>query len=284
MAASPAPEPAVPIVAVQQATGGECTFVLGFAALRSALGPQRVGDCLENEREVPGNGNQEQLTTRGLMVWRRIDNWMAFTDGATTWVNGPAGVVSRPNDSRFPWEGDRQAIEALRRGGHVVYFRHGATDRSQQDTDHQNLANCATQRNLNEAGRAQGQAIGEAFRALAIPVGPVLSSEYCRALEFARLAFGTAEPNRSLLLLDPLPQAVRQQQAVELRALIAAPPPPGVNTILVGHQPNLIEAMDVNLGAEGAASVFRPTGQGGATETARFLAQEWGALARALRS
>ena len=41
----------------------------------------------------------------GLLVWRKCDDWTAFTDGATTWINGPAGVVTRPNAGPlFPWE------------------------------------------------------------------------------------------------------------------------------------------------------------------------------------
>lgn len=27
-----------------------------------------------------------------------------FTDGSTTWINGPYGLQARPNDARFPWE------------------------------------------------------------------------------------------------------------------------------------------------------------------------------------
>src|SRR6185503_2092474 len=63
-----------------------------------------------------------------------------------------------------------QLVDALRSGGHVIYFRHGATDQSQTDSDPNNLANCATQRNLTDAGRAQAQTIGTAFRTLGIPV------------------------------------------------------------------------------------------------------------------
>src|SRR4051812_48674143 len=59
--------------------GPECTFVLGFATLRNQVGPATVGDCQENQRFVP-NGNAEQLTSGGLLVWRKADNWTAFTD------------------------------------------------------------------------------------------------------------------------------------------------------------------------------------------------------------
>ena len=42
----------------------------------------------------------------GLLVWRKADNFTAFTDGGTTWVNGPNGLQSRPNGERFSWEND----------------------------------------------------------------------------------------------------------------------------------------------------------------------------------
>lgn len=83
-----------------------CRFVLGFAALRDLVGPSKVGNCLEDEHFNLENGNAEQRTSGGLLVWRKIDNFTAFTDGGTTWVNGPNGLQSRPNAERFSWERD----------------------------------------------------------------------------------------------------------------------------------------------------------------------------------
>jgi hypothetical protein len=40
----------------------------------------------------------------GLLVWRKADNWTAFTDGYRTWINGPAGIQQRLNTQRFSWE------------------------------------------------------------------------------------------------------------------------------------------------------------------------------------
>jgi hypothetical protein len=88
----------------------QCGFQLGFATLRNLVGPQAVGQCLENERFNSANGNAEQRTTGGLLVWRKADNWTAFTDGFRTWVNGPAGVQVRLNGERFPWEADAQSV------------------------------------------------------------------------------------------------------------------------------------------------------------------------------
>jgi hypothetical protein len=87
-----------------------CAFVLGFATLRDRL-PQEVGQCLEDQRFAP-NGNAEQRTSGGLLVWRKADNWTAFTDGNRTWLNGPLGLQQRLNSERFPWEGDAAGFPA----------------------------------------------------------------------------------------------------------------------------------------------------------------------------
>ncbi len=39
-------------------------------------------------------------------MWRKADNWTAFTDGYRTWINGPNGLEQRLNSERFPWEPD----------------------------------------------------------------------------------------------------------------------------------------------------------------------------------
>ena len=51
-------------------------------------------------------GDSVQQTTGGLLVWRKADNWTAFTDGYRTWINGPNGLVQRLNTERFEWEAD----------------------------------------------------------------------------------------------------------------------------------------------------------------------------------
>ena len=86
----------------------DCQFVLGFAALKSLIdaaeGPDKVGECLEDQRFNPVNGDALQQTTGGLMVWRKLDNWTAFTDGYRTWINGPHGLQARLNTETFDWE------------------------------------------------------------------------------------------------------------------------------------------------------------------------------------
>jgi hypothetical protein len=93
-----------------------CQFVMGFATLRELIGVEGVGDCLENEHHNPENGDALQRTSGGLLVWRKADNFTAFTDGFRTWVNGPRGLQRRLNTERFPWEGGAPAAAAAPRG------------------------------------------------------------------------------------------------------------------------------------------------------------------------
>jgi hypothetical protein len=83
--------------------GTDCAFVLGFAAMY-ALIPAVSGPCAEDEHYDPLTGDALQATTHGLLVWRKADNWTAFTDGYHTWINGPDGLQERLNTQRFSWE------------------------------------------------------------------------------------------------------------------------------------------------------------------------------------
>ena len=83
----------------------ECQFILGFKTLRGLIGHDVVGECLENEHHGE-SGDSLQQTTGGLLVWRKADNWTAFTDGYRSWINGPNGLVQRLNTERFEWEAD----------------------------------------------------------------------------------------------------------------------------------------------------------------------------------
>lgn len=82
----------------------QCQFRHGFAEVYGAM-PDIVGDCVEDESDGPSGTDTQQRTTNGLLVWRRADGLVAFTDGGRTWVRAPdGGVYRRGNDERFNWE------------------------------------------------------------------------------------------------------------------------------------------------------------------------------------
>ncbi len=65
-----------------------------------------------------------------------------------------------------------QIVAELKRGGYVVYFRHTSTDFSQNDLPSKSFEDCAHQRNLTDAGRAQAREIGAAIRHLSLKAKP----------------------------------------------------------------------------------------------------------------
>lgn len=85
------------------AQAAPCQYTLGFATLATMI-PHVVGTCLDNETYNPAMGDAVQHTTRGMLVWRKADNWSAFTDGYRTWINGPLGLQERLNTDLFQWE------------------------------------------------------------------------------------------------------------------------------------------------------------------------------------
>jgi phosphohistidine phosphatase SixA len=176
-------------------------------------------------------------------------------------------------------------IDALRRGGHVIYFRHATTDPDQADTTDPKLGRCDAQRNLTADGRQMAGEIGAAFKALRIPVGKVLSSPYCRAVDTAKLAFGRHEVSDVLYFAIGVGKTEREQQGLALRQMLATPPARGTNTVLVAHHANLKEAAGIWPKREGEANVFRPRPDGGFDYLGEVTAAAWkrraGAAARA---
>ena len=165
-------------------------------------------------------------------------------------------------------------LAALRAGGHVLYFRHADTDHRQTDARPLAFEDCATQRNLTDRGRANSRAIGEAFRALGIPIGPVLASPLCRTVETAMLAFGVAE--RALAVRDAGPEpAGSPARFAALRALLETAPPSATNTAIVGHGYPFYALV-------GEAAVVRPRA-GGFDVITRVGVAQWRALADASR-
>lgn len=132
---------------------------------------------------------------------------------------------------------DEALWDRLRAGGLVVAIRHAHAPGT-GDPPQFRLDNCSTQRNLSASGRAQAAALGAAFRDRGIPVGRVLSSRWCRALDTARIAFGSAEPEPALDSLFGRRDRTETQTAT-IASLIRAWPRTGGNLILVSHNANI---------------------------------------------
>jgi broad specificity phosphatase PhoE len=188
----------------------------------------------------------------------------------------PLAANSQSAPSEAEW------INALRQGGHVIVFRHGATYSDQADTDPLNLQNVAQQRQLNDDGRALARSIGESMRKLGIPVGAVHTSMFQRAVDTGTLlGFGAVKASADIteggLVVTPIENNRRAQA---FRKLVGTQPPTGSNIVVVSHKPNIMDAFgrdwfDIR---EGEASVFKPDGNGGYKLIVRIQANEWGKL------
>ena len=173
-------------------------------------------------------------------------------------------------------------LNALKEGGHIIYFRHAQTERDYADQADPNMDinDCETQRKLNDVGIQQAQDIGTAFAEKEIPVGEVITSEYCRAWKTADLAFGRHEKNAKLNFLpfEEYTDAQVEEMQANVMPLLTATPEAGQNTVIVGHDDIFEAATGIYPAPQGLAYVLTPDGAGGFSLVANMLPEEWAEL------
>ena len=130
----------------------------------------------------------------------------------------------------------------LHAGGQVVLMRHAATVPGIGDPAGFKLGDCASQRNLSQAGRADAAAIGAAFRTRKIAVEAVLSSRWCRCLATARIAFGRVDPSPMLDSMFTEDATASARKLEQVRTYLAASEHAGKqagNLVFVTHDVNI---------------------------------------------
>lgn len=163
---------------------------------------------------------------------------------------------------------------ALLAGELVIYFRHGATTWSGVDRIEWPRSR---QRLLSEAGVAQSEQIGAAFRDLGAPVGAVLASPFARCRDMAEIAFGRVEERPELLgLLSDVDG--RPARVAYLSEQVSTPTAGDGNRIVISHRSNIAEVAGAQLG-EGDAVLMRPRGDGGFDVLETLAPDDWTRLA-----
>jgi hypothetical protein len=170
-------------------------------------------------------------------------------------------------------EPTEELLTQLRQGGYVLFLRHTSTDFSQDDSRMKSFADCATQRNLTDQGRAEARALGEHVKRLKIPIGEVLASPFCRTMETARLAFGKARPTNEVRG-GPL-SADDPKRYEPLRLLLGTKPAAGTNTVLSSHGNPFRAVAGPPYLAEGEIAVVRPEGGEKFSVIARIRLTDW---------
>lgn len=168
-------------------------------------------------------------------------------------------------------------VDKLQQGGYVIFFRHAATDHSQKDTDLNNPTNCVSQRHLSEQGKEQARTIGEGFKFNNIPVGDVITSQFCRCSNTAKIAFGKAQTTIDITSIQGVTPEERLRRIAVIRAMLNTPPKSGANTVLVAHKWMFKEASGQAL-SEGEAAIFKPQSEGVALLVKRVLPEQWKSL------
>ena len=175
--------------------------------------------------------------------------------------------------------GTREAgsVEALvRRGGVVLLMRHAATEGSGGDPPGFRLDDCATQRNLSDAGREQARRVGVHVRALGAPLAHVYTSPWCRCRETARLAFGKAEDWEPLGSFFERPDLEADAAAhVRKRILGYSITKPRGNVVMVTHNVNIAAVTQLSV-APAEIVVVQPDGCCGLKVAGRMLLSDAG--------
>ncbi|CAO3453459.1 histidine phosphatase family protein [Azospirillum largimobile] len=147
---------------------------------------------------------------------------------------------------------------AVETAGLVVLMRHAEAPGT-GDPPGFTLDDCATQRNLSGDGRAQAERIGERLRQLGIAKARVLSSQWCRCLETARLLdLGPVKEMSALNSFIRRPEE-EKDKITELRQFLADLPRDGQPVVLVTHQVT-VTALTGIFPASGEAVLLRANG------------------------
>ena len=134
---------------------------------------------------------------------------------------------------------DEGLADQVNAGGRVLMIRHAYAPGS-GDPDNFQIGDCATQRNLNDAGREQARRIGEWLRAQGITAARVYSSQWCRCRETADL-IGLG-PVAALPALNSFYERPRDREPnlAALRDFFARQPANGPLVVLVTHYVTIV--------------------------------------------
>jgi len=92
---------------------------------------------------------------------------------------------------------DENIVEILKKEDNIIFIRHAIAP-GNGDPPNFDILNCSTQRNLSKDGELQALKIGEFFKKNDIKITKVLSSEWCRCKDTAKIVFGNYETKNFL--------------------------------------------------------------------------------------
>jgi phosphohistidine phosphatase SixA len=168
-------------------------------------------------------------------------------------------ILALPLLALAPHLAGADALAAARQPGAVLLMRH-ATAPGGGDPPGFRLDDCASQRNLSAAGRAEAQAIGAALRAGGIRPAIIATSQWCRCRETAALlGLGPVQdwPEINSFFADRSREPAQTAATLARLATLTA----DATAVLVTHQVN-ITALTGIVPRQGEIIVTRRIGSG----------------------
>ena len=140
----------------------------------------------------------------------------------------------------LPAIGAEDLWQRMRRGNAVLLMRHAATEPGLGDPKGYRLEDCATQRNLSAAGRADARRVGERLARERVAIDRVYSSPWCRCRDTASLAFGRFEDWEALSSVFDFPEREPDfTERVKKRIASLERRAPKGNVAMVTHNVNI---------------------------------------------
>tara|TARA_Y100001978_G_scaffold159902_1_gene145827 strand:- start:156 stop:707 length:552 start_codon:yes stop_codon:yes gene_type:complete len=135
-------------------------------------------------------------------------------------------------------------VEILKKGGNIIFIRHAIAP-GNGDPQNFDISNCSTQRNLSKDGELQALKIGKFFKENNIKLTKVLSSEWCRCKDTAKIAFGNYETKNFLnSFYDERFSENKDKQILDFQKFIRNWNKTG-NLVLVTHYVVISEILDL---------------------------------------
>lgn len=174
---------------------------------------------------------------------------------------------------------DDALVKRLHRGGNVLLLRNVATDKADSSPG---FDDCTRVRYLTDAGRREANTIRRAMRELQIPVGSMLTSPLCHAVETgAEVVSAGGLASRSLLPPKLLQRILKESDPLDysltgqLRNYVDS----GSNVVFVSHESAIATAGGLTL-REGETAIVAPADdERGYRIVERLMPADWTRLA-----
>ena len=135
-------------------------------------------------------------------------------------------------------------VEILKKKDNIIFIRHAIAP-GNGDPPNFNISDCSTQRNLSKNGELQSVKIGKFFKKNDIKITKVLSSEWCRCKDTAKIAFGNYETKNFLnSFYDERFSENKDKQILDFQKFIQNWDQSG-NLVLVTHYVVISEILDL---------------------------------------